>query len=546
MLRILVATALICAAAKAQLGPMYAPAQNPQTPQKVILGKFLFWEEQLSSDDSVACGTCHLPEFGGTDGRTPHALAPGADGAYGTADDIHGSAGMVRQSSNGSFLPSPIFGLKPQVTGRTSPSNLGAGHHADLFWDLRARGQFTDPETSQVLIPFNGQLESQAVGPILNPTEMGHVGRTWQDVRSKLQSVEPLKLASNLTPDLTAELLINPTYPAMFTAAFGDPAINAARIAYALASYQRTLNPDQTPWDQFMAGNANAMTAYEQQGWNLFANQGNCSNCHWTPLFSDDLPHNLGLRPIAEDIGAVVSTNDPFDVGGFKTPSLRNAGLKRRLFHNGQSVALDDPAQLTDPTSTLNIYLQGGGVDLSNLDPFMLPLINFGVTANDLVVIQDFVITALTDPRAANRQPPFDHPDLRSMAVAPPRVFGVGLAGTNEPYLVDSAPTYLGNLDYRLGLVGGDGAGLAVLTYGFQSYEPGLNFGGLPWHVNVHEWMPVALQGPPGKPGFATLHLPIPDVPALSLLPLYWQLFCDDPQAPMGISSSPGWEFILQ
>ena len=102
----------------------------------------------------------------------------------------------------------------------------------------------------------------------------------------------------------------------------------------------------------------------------------------------------ISLRPIADDIGAFVTTNDPFDVGGFKTPSVRNAGLKRRLFHNGQSVALDDPAQLTDPTSTLNIYLQGGGVDPSNLDPFMLPLINLGVTANDLVVIQDFVITA--------------------------------------------------------------------------------------------------------------------------------------------------------
>ncbi len=545
MLRLALATALLCAAVNAQLGPMYAPAQNPQTPEKIILGKFLFWDEQLSSDDSVACGTCHLPEFGGTDGRTPHALAPGHDGIYGTADDIHGSSGVVRQASNRTFTPSAVFGLQRQVTGRMSPSNLGAGHHADLFWDLRARGQFTDPETNQILIPFNGQLESQAVGPILSSVEMGHVGRTWQDVRQKLQSVEPLKLASNLTPDLVAELVLHPTYPTMFASAFGDPAINSARIAFALASYQRTLNPDQTAWDQFIAGNTNAMTPYEQQGYSLFSNQGNCHACHWEPLFSDDLPHNLGLRPISEDIGAFVSTNDPFDIGGFKTPSLRNAALKQRLFHNGQSVALNDPGQLTDATSTLNIYLQGGGVDLSNLDPFMLPLINLGVTANDLVIIQDFITTALTDSRAANRQPPFDHPDLRSMAIAPPRVFGTGLAGSSEPFLIDTAPPYVGNLEYRLGLAGGDGAGLAVLTYGFQSFEPGLNFAGLPWNVNVHDWLPVALQGAAGAPGYATLHLPIPDVPTLSLLPLYWQLFCDDPQAPNGISTSPGWEFIL-
>lgn len=524
---------------------MQPPAQNPQTPEKIILGKFLFWEEQLSSDNTVACGTCHLPEFGGSDGRTPLPLHPGVDGTFGTADDIHGSAGVVRQDSSGNFAPSALFGLDRQVTQRSSPSNLGAGHHADLFWDLRARGTFTDPQSGQVLIPFNGQLESQALGPIMSPVEMGHVGRTWQDVTTKLQNAEPMKLASNLTADMVAELQQNADYPAMFASAFGDPAITPARIAFALASYQRTLNPNQTKWDAYMAGNTSAMNAYELQGWNLFNNQANCHACHWTPLFSDDLPHNLGLRPIAEDIGAFVSTNDPFDIGGFKTPTVRNAGLKPRLFHNGQSAALDDPSQLTDPASALQIYLQGGGVDLSNLDPFMLPLINLGVTANDLVIVQDFIITALTDPRAANRQPPFDHPDLRSMAVAPPRVFGNALAGSNEPFLVDTAPPFVGNLAYRLGLAGGDGAGLAVLTYGFHSFEPGLNFAGLPWNVQVHDWLPVALSGPTGAPGHATLNLPIPDVPSLSLLPLYWQLFVDDPQAPNGIAASPGWEFVL-
>jgi len=40
--------------------------ENPVTEQKRVLGKILFWEEQLSSDDTVACGTCHIPAAGGS------------------------------------------------------------------------------------------------------------------------------------------------------------------------------------------------------------------------------------------------------------------------------------------------------------------------------------------------------------------------------------------------------------------------------------------------------------------------------------------------
>ena len=545
-IRFALASALLSAAAAAQLGPMYAPAQNPQTPEKALLGKFLFWEEQLSSDNSIACGSCHLPEFGGGDGRTPQAIAPGLDGIHGTADDVRGSSGIVRQAVDGSFTPSSVFGLQRQVTNRTSPSNLGAGHHANLFWDHRASGTFVDPETGNMLIPFNGALESQAVAPILNSVEMGKVGRTWQEVRQKLQAAEPMKLARNLPADLVAAKQVYASYPDLFTAAFGDPAISAARIAFALASYQRTLNPDQTKWDQYMAGNPSALSSYELQGLSLFQNQANCSSCHWEPLFSDGLPHNLGLRPRAEDVGTFATSGNLFDLAAFKTPTLRNAGLRTRLFHNGQSPALTDPAQLSDAASTLNIYLAGGGVDLSNLDPFMQPLQAVGITPADLQVIQDFLVTALTDARAANRQPPFDHPDLRSAVVAPPRQFGPSLAGSSEPFLIDSAPPFPGNHDYRLGIAGGDGPGIAVLTYGFQSFEPNLSFFGLPWHVNVLDWMPVILQGTAGSPGYATLHLPIPNVPTLSLFPLYWQLLIADPLAPNGIASSRGWEFIIQ
>ena len=56
-------------AARAQLPSPQGPAENPLTPEKAVLGKALFWDEQLSSDNTMACGTCHRPAEGGADPR---------------------------------------------------------------------------------------------------------------------------------------------------------------------------------------------------------------------------------------------------------------------------------------------------------------------------------------------------------------------------------------------------------------------------------------------------------------------------------------------
>ena len=42
--------------------PMDIPADNPMTEEGVRLGRLLFWETKLSSDNSMSCGSCHLPE----------------------------------------------------------------------------------------------------------------------------------------------------------------------------------------------------------------------------------------------------------------------------------------------------------------------------------------------------------------------------------------------------------------------------------------------------------------------------------------------------
>src|SRR5262245_12805091 len=89
---------------RAQLDLPPVPLENPLTPEKIILGKILFWEEQLSSTNTMACGTCHQPGQGGADVRFTET--PGPDGHLGTDDDVYGSPGVILSDSSGRYTPS--------------------------------------------------------------------------------------------------------------------------------------------------------------------------------------------------------------------------------------------------------------------------------------------------------------------------------------------------------------------------------------------------------------------------------------------------------
>jgi len=328
----LLATTAGTAAAQG-LPPVPVPPENPITEEKRVLGKILFWEEQLSTDDTMACGTCHRPASATTDPRV--GVHPGLDGTEGTPDDVHGSPGVVRQDEFGNPVPDPVFGTDVQVTPRATPSFLGTQWAPLLFWDGRAGSEFIDPDTGLTAIAQGGALENQALAPLLNDVEMACENRNFTDVTAKLSTAVPLALATDLPADVAAALAFDPTYADLFTSAFGDPAVTPARIAFAIATYERTLIPDQTPWDAFVAGDPGALTPQQAQGWDVFRGS-RCSICHPPPLFTDNSFRNIGLRPIAEDAGRFDITGAPTDRGRFKVPSLRGAALRPRLMHNGR------------------------------------------------------------------------------------------------------------------------------------------------------------------------------------------------------------------
>src|SRR5262249_7436109 len=128
-----------------------------------------------------------------------------------------------------------------------------------------------------------------------------------------------------------------PSYGQLFQAAFGDSQITAKRIAFAIATYQRTLVPNQTPFDNFRAGQQNALNQQQVRGFNA-VQAHDCNACHSLAgdLFTDNSFRNVGLRPNTEDLGRQIVTGNTADRGKFKVPSLRNVALKATFMHNGQ------------------------------------------------------------------------------------------------------------------------------------------------------------------------------------------------------------------
>jgi cytochrome c peroxidase len=511
------------------LQPPVAPAGNPLTPAKVTLGKALFWDEQLSSTRTVACGTCHLPGAGVSDPRTaasPLALHPGADGNFDTPDDVRGSPGVPQSVADGTYLNHTDFGILEQATGRRARPASEAGYAANLFWDGRAGDALVDPETLAVVLAAGAALETQALGPILNPAEMAHLDRDWSDVTGRLASAAPLALARELPAELE-DSVGGRTYPELFTLAFGTPEISATRIAMAIASYERTLVSNQTPLDIALSGGA-PLTPLQQQGRGIFANR-NCAACHAGALLSDDAFHYIGVRPVQEDPGRFAETGANLDRGAMRTPSLRNVANRAPYMHNGELSTLGE---------VVDFYNRGGDFDAPNKSPLIVPL---NLTPQERAALLAFLSGPLTDPRAAGESAPFDRPQLYTESDRVPFVEGVGVPGGGglEPQVVALEPPFAGSPGCTVGVWAALGGATAVLA--IDDSDPGLS----PPAGAAFAWEEVTLAGSGATGGWGSVSLPIPSDPSLYGTTWFGRWYVSDPAAPGGFAVSPILRFTI-
>jgi cytochrome c peroxidase len=513
------------------LPPPPQPPGNPVTAAKANLGKALFWDEQLSSTRTMACGTCHQATSGGSDRRSTmasaHADNPGLDGLPRTPDDITGSPGVVQNQANGAMVWSPTFGLAEQVTGRHAPSYVNAAYAPVLFWDGRAGGTFVDPVTGQTVLQNGAALETQSTGPPVSSGEMGHLGRDWTDVATRVSQSVPLALSVLMPPDLAA-WIGNRDYGALFQEAFGSAGVTASRIAMAIASYERTLFSVQTPFDSVIAGTAQ-LTPQEAAGMQLFGQVG-CARCHAGALMSDNQFHYIGVRPAAEDSGRMVVTHNLQDLGAMRTPSLRNVALRPVYFHDGRFAMLSD---------VIDFYDRGGDFTAPNKDPRIVPL---NLTPQQKAALLAFLGRPLIDRRVASATFPFDRPTLYTETALVPQVLAGGAGGVGGvPQPVALEPALAGNARFTVGVTGGTTGAEAVLVV--DAAEPPLG-AGIPAAGSFARQSIVLESGSTGA-GYGSVTLAIPDDPALYGRVLYGRWYVSDLGAPGGVAASPAFRFQI-
>lgn len=526
MVTALWSSAALLAQGPPPLLPPPAPPQNQVTTAKANLGKALFWDEQLSSTRTMACATCHMPEAGGTDPRTGTAVHPGRDGQFRTPDDVFGSPGVIAHGATGGYVRNPTFGLQAQVTNRRAQTAIMAAYSPTQFWDGRRNGTLIDPTTNQVVIPQGGSLENQVLEPPLSGVEMNHAGITWADLEQRLGASKPLALATDVPPALST-WLGQRTYGELFTEAFGSPTVSAVRVAMAIATYERTLIPDQAPVDRQAT---TPLPPQEQRGQQVFGGQGRCVTCHAAPTFARPAFFHIGVRPPQEDPGRFAITSNPQDNGAFKVPSLRNVGLRPRLFHNGGKTSLEE---------VVDFYRRGGDFRGANvaIQPFQL-------NPQDSAALVAFLRNSLTDPRVAQGLPPFDHPTLNSMSNRSAQTYGNASACSagRAPRVVAPEPPVLGNPTFRLAIDDGIAGAPAVLLL---DIAPGSTVVlGTPVNVALSPAMQSAnlgaLAGLPGTPGWTSFALALPGEPALVGASIYLQAIAADLAGPTGLCASTG------
>lgn len=509
------ALALHAVPARAQGGPPGPlppppfPPGNPITTAKVNLGKTLFWDEQMSSTGTSACASCHVFERGGSDPRTSSATrTPGPNGIGGDADDVFGSPGVPRTLASGAYELSSAFRLGVQVTGRKAPSVINSAYVPAVFWDGRASTTFRDPETNAVVLANGATLESQVLEPPVSDVEMAHVGADWGDVAARIAASAPLRLAPTIPAQISA-WIAGRSYPELFQEAFGTPDVTGTRIALAIATYERALVSNQAPFDQLLAGNPQALTPQENQGFQVFNGPGRCNVCHAGPRLTNDTFRYIGVRPQNDDLGRFLVTNQAGDRGRMKVPSLRNVELRAPYFHTGRFATLEE---------VVDFYNRGGDFDAPNKDPNIQPL---GLSPQQRANLLAFLRRPLTDPRVANATAPFDHPTLNQASARVPQAFGAGTAGTGGfvPRIVAVEPPYVGNPNFTVAVDGANAGRGAILAFCDTHVPGGSLYFGMRTYLDFGSPLTVRRLGPlqgagPGQ-GFGSGSIAIPNDPLL-------------------------------
>ncbi|MBN2653783.1 MAG: cytochrome-c peroxidase [Nitrospirae bacterium] len=269
------------------------PADNPQTPEKIELGKQLFFDRRLSGDGTMSCATCHVPE---------QAFADGLD----------------------------ISMSYPTTKNwRNTPTLLNVAFYKSFFFDGRA-----------------ATLEEQALFPVMSAFEMNkNLDYLEEHIRSVPSYVADFKKVFG--GDVTRGRI------AMALAAFQRTLISMnAPIDKYLKGDTKALSAEAKKGYELFKGKARCIKCHD--GVLLSDSRFHALNVPENPAFVNDpdvkatrrfvakVYHYADYKKLNEDPGRFLVTNNKKDWRAFRTPTLRNIAQTAPYMHNGIFKTLDE------------------------------------------------------------------------------------------------------------------------------------------------------------------------------------------------------------
>jgi cytochrome c peroxidase len=314
----------------ADLWEILVPPDNPVTPERVELGRKLFFDKRLSKDGTVSCATCHDPAKGFADGKKVSEGVGGKKGA------------------------------------RNAPTVLNAVFNEFQFWDGRAPS-----------------LEEQSKGPLTNPVEMA---LSSHDDAVKIVRADPayetaFQKAFGRPPSIDDIAAAIATFER--TVVSGDSPFDrfvAGDKGAMSASAQRG-------WELWN-GKARCNTCHPfgsatpNFSDNKFHNIGVAAKARDFAALARKAanvsdPQQLAFDPDFTELGRFIVTRQPKDIGAFKSSGLRDIALSAPYMHDGSEATLLDVINFYDKGGEPNPYLDGGIVPLKLTDSEKQDLVAF-------------------------------------------------------------------------------------------------------------------------------------------------------------------------
>jgi cytochrome c peroxidase len=296
---------------------MIIPADNPMTVEGVELGRFLFYEKQLSGDNSMNCASCHMPQHSFSDNNQ---YSVGIDGVFGN---------------------------------RQSMALINLGWENYFFWDVRKT-----------------TLESQIIEPVLNPIEMH---QSWKDAIHKLNADVKYR---NRFFKAFGEEGVDSVKAAKAIAQFIRTMISSESKYDVMYKYENNL-----PLNASEQAMLSTIDLDEWAGYDLFKslNGADCFHCHNGPLMRVKKFSNNGLDATFSDLGRGSVTQNPEEFGKFKVTTLRNIAFTAPYMHDGRFSTLDEVIEhyssgihMSPTIDPLIEYANQGGVQLDTQEKYLL------------------------------------------------------------------------------------------------------------------------------------------------------------------------------